>query len=138
MKKLLLIMIAAVYFVSCNSHGDHYNVNDNSIIYYKDGMTQGDAKILGDFLVKNGYFDTRTEKAVQLGVEKDTINIKFGIDRSKVTDEMSVQSLFIVMGTAISAEVFGGKPLKIVLADQELKAFDDVTIPGTSMGEPAK
>jgi hypothetical protein len=138
MKKLLSVFLVACILTACSSYGEKYKVNEKSEIYYKDGMTSGDAKILGDFLVKNGYFDNQTEKTVQLGRENDTINIKFVVDKTKLTEDVSADALFMIVGTAISTEVFGGKPLKIVLADQSLKGFRDMTVPGIEVPDSTK
>jgi hypothetical protein len=139
MKRLFLFIIVIAVFAACNSQGEKYQVNEKSEIYYKDGMTAGDAKLLGDFLLKNGYFDTLNEKTVQLGVEKDTITVKFAVDKGKVLqDEVSADAMFMIMGTAISADVFAARPLKIVLADLYMKGFRNVFIPGTNTSGPNK
>jgi hypothetical protein len=139
MKKILFFIAFVAIFSACNSYGDKYLVNSKSEVYYKDGMTAGDAKLLGDFLLKNGYFDSTNERSVQLAREKDTINVKFVVDKEKMSSDIqNADALFMIMGTALSAEVFGAKPLKIILADQYMKGFRNVIVPGTVIEEPKK
>lgn len=129
MKKLLSILAVITIFAACKSYGDKYLVNEKSEIYYKDGMNADDAKRLGDFLVKNGYFDSTTNRSVQLAKTKDTINIKFVVDKTKIAEETGADALFMIMGAAIKSEVFASKPLKIVLADAYMVGFKDIVIP---------
>jgi hypothetical protein len=138
MKKLLCLIAIISVFAACSSYGDKYQVNEKSEVYYKDGMTAEDAKKLGDFLMKNGYFDSTNEKSVQLLKEKDTIAVKFVVDKAKVAETESADALFMIMGSAISSEIFSGKPLKIILADAYMKGFKDVAIPGSASSDSTR
>lgn len=138
MKRLLsLIAIVSVLFVACNSYGDKYTVK-NSEIYYKDGMTADDAKKLGDFLAKNGYFDSTNKKSVQLLKDKDSIAVKFVVDKAKVNENKGSEFLFTIIGSAISSEVFPGKPLRIELADPYMKTFKSIPIPAAAADSTTK
>lgn len=129
MKKLLSFLAIVSIFAACKSYGDKYKVNDKSEIYFKDGMNADDAKRLGDFLVRNGYFDSTSSRSVQLTKAKDTINIKFVVDKAKVAEETGADALFTIMGSAIKTEVFASKPVKVVLADEYMAGFRDIVIP---------
>ncbi len=128
MRKLFsLLVIVSVVLTACNSYGDKYMVNDVSEVYYKgDGVTADDAKRLGDFLLKNNYFDSATEKSVQLTKTVDTFNVKFVVDKEKVSQTENAEMLFTIMGAAISSEVFTGKPVKIILADTRMEGFKEI------------
>jgi len=135
MKKLLFVFfLAAVVLAACNSYGDKVMINDKSEVYYKgDGVTAADAQKLGEFLLKNNYFDTISKKSVQLTKTTDTFNVKFVVDKAKIETQKNADFLFQIMGTAISSEVFGNKPVKVVLADERMKAFKDVPMYNTEI-----
>jgi hypothetical protein len=128
MRKLLLILftVASIMMIACNSWGDKYMANDKSEVYYKDGATADDAKRLGDFLLKNNYFDSATEKSVQVTKTVDTFNVKFVVDKEKVSQTENAEMLFTIMGAAISSDVFTGKPVKIILADTRMESFKEI------------
>jgi hypothetical protein len=137
MKKILFFSAFVAVLGACNSFGDEYKVNKKSTIYYKDGLTAGDAKILGEFLLRNGYFDSLNEKTVQLARVKDTIILKFVEDEARLNkDAGTVDAYFMVMGTSIGSGVFPNNPLKIILADPSLKGYWDLVIPRTA--DPGK
>jgi len=127
MRKLfMLFCVAAVLVTACNSYGDKIKVNNKSEVYYKDGASKEEAQALGDFLLKNNYFDSLSEKTVQLTKTKDTFNVKFVVDKAKIEKDANTEFLFQILGAAISSSVFKNKPVKIVLADTYMKAFKDV------------
>lgn len=136
MKKLLCIVLCVSVIAACNSLGDKYEVNEKSDIFYKDGMTSGDAKLLGDFLVRNGYFDSVTEKSVQLFRHNDSVTVKFMDDKARL-DSTTTEALYVIMGTSISTEVFGARPLRLELADHNMKTFRIIPVPGTLTDSPA-
>jgi len=124
MRKLfMLFCVAAVLVTACNSYGDKIKVNNKSEVYYKDGASKEEAQALGDFLLKNNYFDSLSEKTVQLTKTKDTFNVKFVVDKAKIEKDANTEFLFQILGAAISSSVFKNKPVKIVLADTYIKAF---------------
>lgn len=123
-----MVLAAAAFIVSCNSYGERHEVNKNSFVYYKgEGVNAEDAKRLGDFLLKNGYFDTVNQKTVQLTSSNDTMNVKFAVDKTKVSDD-NAEMLFSIMGAAISTDAFAGKPVKVVLADEKMEPFKELPI----------
>ena len=127
MKKLVaLFCFAALLVTACNSYGDKIKINDKSEVYYKDGASKDDAQRLGNFLLKNSYFDSLSEKSVQLTKNKDTFDVKFVVDKAKVEQQGNSEFLFQILGAAISSEVFANKPVKVILADQYMKGFKDV------------
>lgn len=138
MRKLLTIFLATALIAACNAgYGDKHMVNDKSEVYYKgDGVTAEDAKKLGDFLLQNNYFDTISQKSVQLTRTADTFNVKFVVDKTKVDQTENAEMLFTIMGSAISTEVFAGKPVKVILADAKMEGFKEIPI-GSQTAAPA-
>lgn len=136
MKKLItLFCFATLLITACNSYGDKIKINNKSEVYYKDGATKDDAQRLGNFLLKNNYFDSLSEKSVQVSKNKDTFDVKFVVDKAKVEQQGNSEFLFQILGAAIRSEVFANKPVKVILADPYMKGFKDI-LP-YSLNEPA-
>jgi hypothetical protein len=138
MRKLItLLLFIAVATASCNSYGDKLNINDKSEVYYKEGASKEDAKKLGDYLLKNNYFDTKSQKTVQLTKTKDTFNVKFVVDKTLAEKEASsIESTFTAFGMLLSLQVFDGKPTKVKLADKYLETFREIPVQTLGKGLP--
>jgi hypothetical protein len=133
MRKILGFLAVLVFLISCNSYGDKLKINDKSEVYYKDGATKEDAKKLGDYLLQNGYFDTKSQKSIQLSKNKDTFNVKFVVDKKRAESEMKdTEGTFTALGMLLSYQVFNGKPTRIMLADQYMKTFRE--LPAQTLG----
>lgn len=130
MKQILIVFMFASFAVAgCNSYGDKVKVNDKSEVYYKEGASKEEAQKLGDYLLKNNYFDAKTEKSIQLTKTKDTFNVKFVVDRAMAEKEIpAIESTFTALGMLLSLQVFNGKPTKIMLADAYMKTFREIPV----------
>jgi hypothetical protein len=131
MKRILLLAVSAILLLtSCNlfnNYGKKYKVNDKSTVYYKgDGVTEADAKKLGEFLIQQGYFDTTSEKAVQLTKSGDDYALRFVVDKDKLEKNKDAIPTFWRLQNTISEDVFNGKKTKIILADDKLKDIQNV------------
>ena len=106
-------------------NGKEYKVDKEHNIYYKgEGLDESNAKKLADYLKEQQYFGSGKEATVQItktAKTKDTINLNFIVDKSKVTAEM--ESNFVLFGGMISQNVFSGAPLTVHLSD---KSFDEI------------
>ena len=102
-------------------------VNDQSEVYYQGiGVTEDDARKLGNFLLNQGYFNTVDQRTVQLSKEDDNFIIKMVVDEEKVNADENVLTGFKVWQMWIEDSVFNGKQTKIVLANTELKTIKEV------------
>ena len=129
MKKLfLLLVIAALLFTACEEHGTKININNKSEVFYKgDGVNEADAKRLGAFLLKQGYFSTIDNRSVQLLKEGDVYIVKFVVDEERLkNDKENVLLGFKVWQMWIQDGVFNGAKTKIVLADNNLEDLHPV------------
>lgn len=131
MRKILLLLLpVTLLFTSCdlfNNYGKKYKVNDKSTVYYKgDGVTEADAKKLGEFLVQEEYFDTKTDKAVQLIKDGDDYVLRFVVDKDKLDKNKDAIPTFWRLQYTISEDVFNNKKAKIILADDHLKDIQNV------------
>ncbi|HEX6915477.1 MAG TPA: hypothetical protein VF145_09560 [Chitinophagaceae bacterium] len=139
MKKMILVCtLLSAAVCGCNNRGEKLMINDKSELYYKgDNVSADEAKRLGDFLLRNNYFDTISKKTVQLTKTVDTFNIRFAVDEDRVKNDAGAEMLFSIMGSAISSMVYNGKPVKVILADQEMKDFKTFPVTGSQTEEPS-
>lgn len=128
MKKLLVFFFsAALLLAACENHGSKININPKSEVFYKGDVTEAEAKKLGNFLLKQGYFTTVDSRSVQLLKEGDIYIVKFVVDEEKLKkDRENVLLGFKVWQMWIQDGVFGGAKTKLVLADNQLKDLQPV------------
>lgn len=106
-------------------NGKQYDFNSKQNIYYKgEGLDEAGAKKLATYLNEIGYFGGDKELSVQITKEKetkDTININFVVDKSKITD--AIEMSFLQIGGYISQKVYNGSPVNINFIDSH---FDEI------------
>lgn len=110
---------AVLLLAGCQSHGKKYDYNKKQNIYYKgDGLDEAGARKLAEYLGKIGYFDGEKDLSVQITKDKeskDTVNINFVVDESKITAK--IENTFLLLGGFISQEVYNGGPVNINFID---------------------
>src|SRR5579875_241694 len=137
MKKILLFLLpVSLLFTSCdlfNNYGKKVSINDKNEVYYKgDDVTENNAKDLGNYLEKTGFFNPQKEETAQVLKNKndDKYTVKFVYDKdyfNKNSDQLNV--IFWLLQDQISQNVFNGKKVSIALTDNKLnnfQTFDDV------------
>ena len=97
-------------------------------LYYTPAVSQADAKALGDYLVKEKFFDGR-HLSVQLTKEGETIQVRFPVKPGFEKDETYIDSVR-ALGQQISVNVFQGAPVEVHLCDGNLKTLR--AVPGVS------
>lgn len=131
MKKIVLVLLAAsTVLTSCdlfNNYGKKVKINDKSTVYYKgDGVTEADAKKLGDYLAQNGTFDNKEEKAAQLTKDGDAFVVHLPMKADVFNkDKERYETMFWFWQDLISEGAFGGKKTKVILSDEQ---FKDVSV----------
>lgn len=132
MKKFLLLLVSvSMLATSCdifNNYGKKVKINDKNEVFYKgDGVTENDAKKLGAYLEKLGYFSGTKELSVQLTKNTDAYVVRFVFDKAayeKSKDQLALNLWY--WQDLISENVFDGKRTNIVLADEKMKDFDSI------------
>ncbi len=82
---------------------------------------------MGKILLRQGYFDTTTEKSVQLSKENNQYVVKFVVSQEKLTQNKDYVLLgFKVWQMWISQKVFNNARTKVVLTDENLKDVQEV------------
>ena len=123
---LFLSVVFLIGFVACNQqYGKEYSLDDKHNVYYKgEGATEAQAKKLAAFLKKIEYFQDSIDCSVQMIKVKDTFNLNFVVDATKLTAGYETSFLFI--GSFISDSVFDKAPVTIQLANNKLEPFKNL------------
>lgn len=125
--KILNFLFAATLAIGllagCDANGKKYDYNKHQNIYYKgDGLDEAGAKKLASYLAEIKYFGSDKDLSVQITKSpesKDTVNINFVVDASKITPE--IESAFTQIGGFISKKVYNDGPVTVCLIDDHFK-----------------
>jgi hypothetical protein len=114
--KTLSILFISVLFSSCNQFGEEVKFK-NSSIYYKN-ISEDEARRSGEFFQSIGYFTDTSNISVQITKPKDSVEIRFVIDKNKMRPEL--EENFMVIASVLSDSVFKKAPLIVFLSDTDL------------------
>lgn len=125
-KLLTLITIIALSTISCNqNYGKEYKLDDKHNVYYKgEGVDEALAKKLANYLKEQEYFQDSITSTVQLVKVKDTFNLNFVVDATKITT--GYENNFLIFGAFISEKVFNKAPVTIQLTNNKLETFKNL------------
>ena len=128
MKSTILLLATAfviTFFTGCADNGKEYKMDKEHNIYYKGGgLDESTAKKLADYLKVQEYFQAGKNATVQIiksDKTKDTVNLNFIVDKSKITPEM--ENTFILFGGMIAQKIFSAAPLTVHLCGKD---FDEL------------
>ena len=122
----LVITIICFGLSACNqNYGKEYKLDDKHNVYYKgEGVDEALAKKLATYLKEQEYFQDSINSTVQLVKVKDTFNLNFVVDESKIVN--GFESNFILFGGYISEMVFNKAPVTIQLTNDKLEPFKNL------------
>ena len=106
--------------LACNSYGEKLEFNGGDV-YYTKNSNEADAKKLGEYLVKEGFFDGKP-KTVQLDKSGSTYQVRLVIQKEKQNDQATADNLKEFAGQ-ISKDVFGNAATEVHICDEELKTI---------------
>jgi len=109
-----------IFLYSCNHYGEKLEFNKGQL-YYTEKVKKEDARKLGEWLVKAGFFDG-TPKTVQLDMNADTFLFRMVIKEEAQNSQNTIDllQLFIYQ---ISTEVFNGKVTNAHICNDRLKTI---------------
>jgi len=94
-------------------------------VYYKgEGVDEAQAKKLAEYLKEQEYFQDSINSTVQLVKVKDTFNLNFVVDETKITP--GYDEKFLLFGAFISESVFDKAPVTIQLTNDKLEPFKNL------------
>lgn len=125
-KAILIITIIAGGFSACNqNYGKEYKLDKMHNVYYKgEGVDEAQAKKLANYLKEQEYFQDSINSTVQLVKNKDTFNLNFVVDETKLM--AGYENKFLLFGAYISESVFNKAPVTIQLTNDKLEPFKNL------------
>lgn len=122
----LVITIICIGLSACNqNYGKEYKLDDKHNVYYKgEGVDEALAKKLATYLKEQEYFQDSINSTVQLVKVKDTFNLNFVVDESKIVN--GFENNFLLFGGYISEMVFNKAPVTIQLTNDKLEPFKNL------------
>lgn len=127
--KILQVLLTAAIAISISScmqnYGKEYKLDAKHNVYYKgNGVDEALAKKLANYLKEQEYFQDSINSTVQIVKVKDTFNLNFVVDASKITP--AYETNFLLFGAFISESVFNKAPVTIQLTNENLEAFKNL------------
>jgi hypothetical protein len=117
---VVLIGVALLRITSCNNYGKKLTFNGGEL-YYTSQVTEADAKKLGEYLVKEKFFDG-TKKTVQLNKNKGTYEFRMVVIKDGEKAPNTVET-FTSVSKELSENVFNGGKVVVHLCDDHLKTL---------------
>ena len=127
--KILQVLFTAIIAISISSctqnYGKEYKLDSKHNVYYKgEGVDEALAKKLANYLKEQEYFQDSINSTVQIVKVKDTFNLNFVVDESKITP--IYETNFLLFGAYISESVFNKAPVTIQLTNEKLETFKNL------------
>ena len=122
----LLILFLVISISACNqNYGKEYKLDKMHNVFYKgDGIDEAQAKKLAEYLKEQEYFQDSINSTVQLVKNKDTFNLNFVVDETKLMS--GYENNFLLFGAFISESVFDKAPVTIQLTNDKLEPFKNL------------
>ncbi len=139
---IIVAMVFAGYYVYKNyfAQGKKVRINDKSYVFIKNDATEDEAQRLGGFLIANKFFNDNTEKSVQLQRENDLYTLRFPVDEDEINANPNGEANFQYMQMRLRDSVFGGRSVRVILADhnfKDIKTISELNPPNPETGIPA-
>jgi len=121
-----IVALSFIFLLAgCSNYGKEYKLDKKHNVYYKgDGVDEATAKKLANYLKEQSYFQDDITASVQLVKTKDTFDVNFVVDPSKIDSEK--EKGFVTFGGYISKNVFDGAPVVINLTNDKLETIKNV------------
>jgi hypothetical protein len=125
-KYLLIFTIIPAGISACyQNYGKEYKLDSKHNVYYKgEGVDEALAKKLAAYLKEMDYFQDSINSTVQLVKNKDTFNLNFVVDETKLMP--GYDNKFLLFGAFISESVFDKAPVTIQLTNNKLETFKNL------------
>jgi len=137
--KILIALLALVCFASCDNYGTK-TTNGNIDTYYKEGITEGQAKKTAALFYEmdklTSTHDEKVQKSVQLIKKNDTVCLRMVVDEAKAKGMGDM--VFLPISNIISDSVFNGSPVNMDLTDKTFKTIKTIPYKKVNLEELEK
>jgi preprotein translocase subunit SecF len=117
---VMVLAILLAFGLACNQYGEKLEFNGGEL-YHTENVTEAEAKKLGEYLVKEQFFDGK-EKTVQLDKQGGTYQFKMVVIEDKRNDDSTLE-LFKTFASQISADVFDNAPTELHVCNEKLETL---------------
>ena len=133
MKSFIISVVVAVALIACTNNGKKVS-KDYLEVYYKGGATEEQAqKTLDYFLpIWKDEGEKTKPKSIQLTKSGDTVNFRM-VSNMEVMGKMD-ENIFYTTGNELSAAVFNGAPVNVILTDDKFKTIRSYTFKKIELG----
>lgn len=122
-----LIVVLSVLLYSCNSpYGKRVKINDRIEVYIKNGATEDEAKIFGNY-IDTVWKGATNQKSFQLSKDSGQYTVRMVVDENKIKADSSLDVSFIAIQFLLEQQVFKSSKVRLILTDdhfKDLKAFE--------------
>jgi hypothetical protein len=120
---LLLSMLTA-----CTNYGKKVKVDGTKAeVFYKgEGVTEADAKKVGDFLKDEGFLTKDKGASIQITKEGEAYVVRFVYNKEYYDKTVGLENVFKQYGIKMSKQIFDGKKVTIALADNKFSDFKTI------------
>ena len=117
---VMVLAILLAFGLACNQYGEKLEYNGGEL-YYTKNVTEAEAKKLGEYLVKQEFFDGK-EKTIQLDKNGGTYQFRMVVMKEKQDDEASME-IFKAFAEQMSADVFNNAPVELHVCNEKLETL---------------
>ncbi|MBF8984015.1 hypothetical protein IZY60_10735 [Lutibacter sp. B2] len=106
-----------------DDYGTKLNFGENNELYYTDNVTVEEAQALGDYLVKQNFFENDGNlRSIQLNKSGTTYEFRMIIKKGLEQDQSTIDSMKL-FATDLSSSVFNNKDIDIHLCDENFETL---------------
>lgn len=106
-------------------------------VYYQgEGVTEGDAIKVGNFLKETGFLSSDKPASIQVTKIGERYKIVFVYDKDYYEKKEGLEKIFQAYGVRMSKELFLGQKVDIALADKYFKEFKSIPYDEAVATEP--
>ena len=117
----IIILISVIPLIqSCSKNTDKLKFN-NSELYFTKEVQKADAQKLGEYLLKEGFFNEE-QRTVKLDKKENIWNFKMVVKKGADEDDQYIY-LFGLFSEQLSKSVFNNAPVDIYLCNEKFETL---------------
>jgi hypothetical protein len=124
---IIISFLLLCAMLGCKSYGKRLEFNKDEV-YYTPAVTEDEAKNLGNYLQKIGYFSGQGY-TVQLDKSNDTYQARFVVQKGIENNDAALNA-FKGLVNQLSKDVFNGGKVEVHICDDKLKTLKVVKMNG--------
>jgi hypothetical protein len=124
----LLSFLSVFALTSCNNYGKKVAIEGTKgEVYYKgEGVTESDAKKLGEFLKTSGFLSGDKPASIQLSKVGERYLVRFVYNKEYYEKNEGLDKFFQSFGLQMSKKIFNGSKVDIALSDKSFNDFKSI------------